>query len=424
MDVLFECIRQGGSPFTAAAFCKNYLLDHGFREIKYGKKFDLGDSDRCLVCPFPDTIFAFTTGRVAGADPDLRMAFAHLDQPCLKVKGRPDIKSMDCHLLNVEIYGGMKESTWFDRPLGMAGQVVLKGEEVFRPETVTFDSGRPVALIPGLATHMRKRSGDTDTIDRQNHMLPLAGLAGSRITEGAFMSFLADELKVDRSEILSYDLSLYNFDEPQLVGFENDFISSPRLDNLASVSAMLEALTEADRRRGINLIGIFNHEEVGSRSRSGADSDLLREVLVRILYGAGLEDDRIADALTRGHYLSVDGAQGAHPNYPECYDLTARAYMGQGPAVKVSASQRYATDCIMEAILLTLSEKYDFPLQEINDRNTIRGGSTIGPMIGADIPMPGCDVGIPMLAMHSARETICADDYDSMCQLLTAFFTE
>ena len=392
--------------------------------LYYNKMISPKENSKYYIAPFPDVLFAFTTGAGKEMIQSLRMAFAHVDQPCFKVKGKPDFKSMGCAMLNVEVYGGMMDHTWFDRPLGLAGTIVLKGEDVFNPIEVTYDSKRPVALIPGLAIHMQREANNGWKIDRQKELMPLMGLANGRWTEDAFLHFLAEELSVDESEILSYDLNLYNYDQPQLCGVKEEILCSPRIDNLASVSALLESLTDGERESGINLIGLFNHEEVGSFTKSGADSALLPGILERILSGMGCSKEQIDISLAQSYYLSVDGAHAAHPNYTDRCDMTTRAYMGQGVTVKVSGTQKYASDCKMYAILKGLSEKYDILLQEINDRNTIRGGTTLGPMIGSHLPMAGCDLGIPMLAMHSARETMAMADYVSLCQLVTAFFAE
>lgn len=395
MNVLTECLAQGTSPVGVVSFAKEYLKQQGFEELYYNKMISPKENSKYYIAPFPDVLFAFTTGAGKEMIQSLRMAFAHVDQPCFKVKGKPDFKSMGCAMLNVEVYGGMMDHTWFDRPLGLAGTIVLKGEDVFNPIEVTYDSKRPVALIPGLAIHMQREANNGWKIDRQKELMPLMGLANGRWTEDAFLHFLAEEI-----------------------------LCSPRIDNLASVSALLESLTDGERESGINLIGLFNHEEVGSFTKSGADSALLPGILERILSGMGCSKEQIDISLAQSYYLSVDGAHAAHPNYTDRCDMTTRAYMGQGVTVKVSGTQKYASDCKMYAILKGLSEKYDILLQEINDRNTIRGGTTLGPMIGSHLPMAGCDLGIPMLAMHSARETMAMADYVSLCQLVTAFFAE
>ena len=196
----------------------------------------------------------------------------------------------------------------------------------------------------------------------------------------------------------------------------------PRLDNLASVSALLESFVEGERSNGMNFIGLFNHEEVGSFSKSGADSELLTGVLEQIFESIGCTKNMMRASMAKSYYLSVDGAHGAHPNYIDRCDTTTRAYVGQGATIKASGTCKYASDCKMEAILAGLAEKYDVPLQIINDRNNIRGGTTLGPMIGSHIPMVGCDIGIPMWAMHSARETMALSDYEALCQIITAFF--
>ena len=381
MNVLTECLAQGTSPVGVVSFAKEYLKQQGFEELYYNKMISPKENSKYYIAPFPDVLFAFTTGAGKEMIQSLRMAFAHVDQPCFKVKGKPDFKSMGCAMLNVEVYGGMMDHTWFDRPLGLAGTIVLKGEDVFNPIEVTYNSKRPVALIPGLAIHMQREANNGWKIDRQKELMPLCGV-------------------------------------------KEEILCSPRIDNLASVSALLESLTDGERESGINLIGLFNHEEVGSFTKSGADSALLPGILERILSGMGCSKEQIDISLAQSYYLSVDGAHAAHPNYTDRCDMTTRAYMGQGVTVKVSGTQKYASDCKMYAILKGLSEKYDILLQEINDRNTIRGGTTLGPMIGSHLPMAGCDLGIPMLAMHSARETMAMADYVSLCQLVTAFFAE
>ena len=359
MNVLTECLAQGTSPVGVVSFAKEYLKQQGFEELYYNKMISPKENSKYYIAPFPDVLFAFTTGAGKKMIQSLRMAFAHVDQPCFKVKGKPDFKSMGCAMLNVEVYGGMMDHTWFDRPLGLAGTIVLKGEDVFNPIEVTYDSKRPVALIPGLAIHMQREANNGWKIDRQKELMPLMGLANGRWTEDAFLHFLAEELSVDESEILSYDLNLYNYDQPQLCGVKEEILCSPRIDNLASVSALLESLTDGERESGINLIGLFNHEEVGSFTKSGADSALLPGILERILSGMGCSKEQIDISLAQSYYLSVDGAHAAHPNYTDRCDMTTRAYMGQGVTVKVSGTQKYASDCKMYAILKGLSEKYD-----------------------------------------------------------------
>ena len=424
MDTLFRCIEEGTAPGRVVDFAKNYLRQEGFEELYYDRLFSPKVEGRYFIAPFSDVLIAFTMGHKRAYMQNLRMAFAHVDQPCFKIKGNPDYTNMGCAQLNVEVYGGMMDHTWFDRPLGMAGTVALKGEDIFHPHMVSFDSRSPVAVIPGLAIHMNREANNGWKIDRQKEMMPVTGLAGGTWTRTGFLTYLGKELNVDVSEILSWDINLYNCDAPALVGFDKELLCAPRIDNLASVSALLEALTEGERDDGINLIGLFNHEEVGSVSKSGANSELLTYVLRALFEALGCSDEIFRASLAGSIYLSVDGAHAAHPNYPDKCDTTTRAYIGQGPAIKISNSRKYASDCQAQAVLKGIAEKYEVALQSIADRNTIRGGSTIGPMIQAWLPMAGGDVGIPMWAMHSARETMAAADYQALCQLVTAFFLE
>ena len=422
MDTLKKCLVTGTSPVQVVRFAADFLRSAGFRELPWDRAFETEPGGKYYITPFPDVLFAFTREKRNMSMQSVRMAFAHVDQPCFKIKGKPAFKNLGCAQLNVEVYGGMMDHTWFDRPLGLSGIIVRKGEDAFHPIVSSYDSGRPVAVIPGLAVHMKRDANKGWQIDRQKELMPITGLAGGGWSEEDFVTFLASQLGVAASEILTYDLNLYNYDQPQLCGLENEFLVSPRLDNLVSVSALLESIVEGERSRGINLIGLFNHEEVGSRTKSGADSELLFAVLQQIAHSMGADPGQVLTSLAGSCCLSVDGAHAAHPNYPERADTTTRAILGRGVAVKISGTQKYATDAWMHAVLKELAEKYDFPLQEINDRSNIIGGRTLGPMVCSHIPLVGCDVGVPMLSMHSARETMAVDDYDSLCQLVTAFF--
>ena len=422
MDTLKKCLAAGTSPVQVIRFAVDYLQEAGFMELPWDRIFETEPGGKYFVRPFPDVLFAFTRERRNPSMHSMRMAFAHVDQPCFKIKGNPAFKNLGCAQLNVGVYGGMMDHTWFDRPLGMSGMIVRKGEDAFHPVVSYYESGRPVAVIPGLAIHMQRDANNGWKIDRQKELMPVTGLAGGGWSEEDFVRFLAAQLDVAASEILTYDLNLYNYDQPQICGLENELLVSPRLDNLVSVAALLESIVEGERSRGINLIGLFNHEEVGSLTRSGADSELLPIVLRQIASSLGVVPDQLLPSLAGSCYLSLDGAHAAHPNYPDRADTTTRAILGRGAAVKISGIQKYASDTWLHAVLKELAEKYDFPLQEINDRNNITGGRTLGPMVGSHIPLAGCDVGVPMLAMHSARETMAIDDYDSLCQLVTSFF--
>ncbi len=423
MDILLECLRRGTSPVTTVSFAKEYLKKAGFEELYYDTVF-AGKEEGCYyISPFPDLLFAFTMGKTKGGIQSMRMAFAHVDQPAFQLKGKPEFQNKGCAQLNVEVYGGMMEHTWFDRPLGLAGRVILRGEDAFHPQEREYESGRPVAVIPGIAIHMQREANNGWKIDRQKELMPVVGLSSDQWSNGGFLRFLADELQVEPSEILSYDLTLYNHEQPQLCGIHNEILTSPRLDNLVSVSALLEALTKAQRDDGINFVGLFNHEEVGSFTKSGADSEVLKETLAQIFSGKGCSPEIRRASMARSTYLSVDGAHAAHPNYPDRCDPTTHACLGKGTVIKRSGTQKYASDCRMYAIIRELAQESGIPIQESNDRNTIRGGTTLGPMIGSHLSMMGCDIGVPMLAMHSARETMAVSDYESLRGLVTAFFS-
>lgn len=420
MNTLMECLKKGTSPVQVVNYAKEYLNSRGFTERSLSEPGTISSGDRFYISPFPDVIFPCAVGAQADSDAIVTMAYAHVDQPCFKLKAKPEFGSMHTRQINVELYGGMTMHTWIDRPLGMSGMVMLKGKDAFSPVPRLYDSHRPLAVIPGLAIHMDRNRNEGWKIDPQRELMPVAGLDGSAWTEGTFAAFLASELQVEPEEILSYDLNLYNMDAPVLAGLQEELLISPRIDNLASVAAILEAVTQEHSGNSIIIAGLFNHEEVGSFTKSGADSELPKLVVEQVLRACGITN--VLKTLEKSYYLSVDGAHGAHPNYPDKCDPTTRAYVGKGVTIKSNGTFKYASDCRMQAIMESLAKEENIPLQIINDRNNIRGGTTLGPMIASHLPMMGCDIGLPMWAMHSANETMAAKDYDSLVNLLKKFF--
>ena len=407
-------LNAGVSPFHVVQTVKERLTESGFEEISFGADHKLAEGKGYLMTPYPSVLFAF---RIDTWKRGMHIAAAHTDWPAFKLKPQPDIKDSSYLRVNTEPYGGMLKRTWFDRPLGLAGKVMLRNvQDPYHPGEVLFDSGAPWLIIPSLAPHL-DREIETREIDAQKVLMPLYGTG----QEGSFMEKVAEKLGVAEEEILDYDLYLYNMDPAQITGADSDLLCAPRIDNIASVAALTEGIAQVtEPSAGISLIALFDNEEIGSRSKQGADSELLRMVLEHIRRQMGLEGS-IADVLAESMLLSVDGAHAMHPNYKDKSDETARAFLGGGVVLKTSAGQRYVTDSRASAIIKGLCAEHGITLQQQANRSGAPGGQTLGPIASSYLPMLAADLGIPMLAMHSARELAHIRDYEALEALMRVF---
>ena len=417
MEQLMNFLDQSVSPYHAVGECKRQLKESGFTELRLEEKWEVKAGGKYYVSPYPSMAIAITVGDLKAGETVLRIGMAHTDQPMMKIKPNAEITQKKYMKLNVEKYGGLILNTWLDRPLGISGKVVLKSDDIFKPEVRFFDSKRPVLLIPNLAIHMNRDINSGVELNPQTHMLPMFGLAGEEMDEHYFMNYIAKELGVEREDILDYDLFAYNYEKSQKVGVNEEFLLAPRIDNLSSVYALLEGIKESNPKHNIHIAGFFDHEEVGSRSKQGADSSLLSMVIERIMGAVDLGREAFMQAVAGGFMLSVDGAHALHPNYPEKNDPTTMTLLGDGVVIKQSGTQRYLSDSEATGILMQLCQKNQIPFQKQINRSDVMGGQTLGPIANAYLPMMGEDLGICMLAMHSSMETAsCAD-----CEALIAF---
>lgn len=405
------------SPYHAVEECKKQLEESGFEELRLEERWEIKAGGKYFVSPYPSMAIAITVGDLKAGETVLRIGMAHTDQPMMKIKPNAEMTQKKYMKLNAEKYGGLILNTWLDRPLGISGKVVLKSQQVFKPEVRFFDSKRPVLVIPNLAIHMNRDVNQGVALNPQTHMLPLFGLAGEEMDEHYFTQYIAKELGVKTEDILDYDLFAYNYEKSQKVGVEEELLLAPRIDNLASVYALLEGIKCSDPKNNIHIAGFFDHEEVGSRSKQGADSSLLSMVIERIMEASHLDRQAFMQAIAGGFMLSVDGAHALHPNYAEKNDPTTMTLLGDGVVIKQSGTQRYLSDSEATGILMQLCEKNRIPFQKQINRSDVMGGQTLGPIANAYLPMMGEDLGICMLAMHSSMETAsCAD-----CAALVAF---
>lgn len=442
-EQFFDYIKKGTSPFHVVDESVKMLEESGFQPLELKQAWGIQLGGKYYVKHHGSTLFAFTVGNKVSHRHHLRIAASHGDFPCLRVKTNPEMKEEGYQKLNVEVYGGAILNTWLDRPLSIAGRVALRSEDIFKPEIRYVDFKRPVMTIPNLAIHINREVNKGVELNRQTDMLPICGIelknqnldTDAAIEEKSeeqkqqeqknkdfFLEQLAKELEVEKEDILDFELSIYNMDEPMFIGFEKDFISAPRLDNLTSSFALVKSIAEIDREDGINMVVIFDHEEIGSRTKQGAGSVLMSMVLEKIYNALGISRTVFMENISDSLLLSVDVSHGFHPNFAGKFDPTNKPVLGGGICLKEACSQSYATDCEAIAIVQQICHKEQIPYQKSVNRSDGTGGSTLGAIAGMTIPTNIVDMGVPLLAMHSSREMMGAQDQLATQKLLNSFF--
>ncbi len=420
---LLDFIQCSTSPFHVVEESAKRLLRAGFQELKPADSWHLAAGGRYFLRVYGSTLLAFVIGEkpLKSHGTPLLMAAAHTDFPCFRLKPEAGMTRDGCGTLNVETYGGLILRTWLDRPLSLAGKIVLRGKDAFHPEVRLVDFQKPLMTIPSLAIHMDRDVNKDGALNAQKDMLPLAALLGKDAEEDFFLAWLAEACETERDAILSYDLGAYPCETGCTFGLRDEFISSPRLDNLTSALACLKGIEEAHPTQGIRLIALFDNEEVGSRTKQGAGSTVLHGVLRRIYEDLAGESDALDRALAQGFLLSVDVAHAVHPAHSAKSDPRVRPTLGAGVVLKQAASQSYAGDAEAVAIVRALAEEHEIPWQQFVNRADSRGGSTLGAIASSFVPVRTMDIGAPILAMHSARETMGAADQHALERLLNVF---
>lgn len=424
---LFNFINNSTSSFHTVLNAQSYLIKNGFEEVDFSEDWQLKADKKYFTKIYDSTLIAFIPHQ--NLREGMKIAVSHTDFSCLKIKPSADIMQNDYGKLNVEVYGGMILNTWFDRPLSIAGKVVLKGQDCYQTDVKFVDFKRPLMIIPNLAIHMDRSINSGKSISKQKEMLPLAFMQTENNSEdelandnSKLIKLLAEELSCTQEDILSYDLTVYQVETPYYLGFSGELVTAPRLDNITSVKACIEGIIADKRKVGLDIAVLFDNEEVGSRTKQGGASNVLSNVIERIYMAFGYTRQAFLADLAKSFMLSIDVAHAMHPNYVEKNDLTNKPILNKGLAIKMAASQSYAGDAEAIAIVRALCEKYKINYQMYVNNSDIPGGSTIGSIASALLTMRTLDVGIPILAMHSARETMGKDDQKSLEKLVRVFF--
>lgn len=385
--------------------------------------------DKFFVTKNDSSVYAFEIGSKPLADAGFHMICAHCDSPTFRIKPNAE---MPCEggivKLNTEVYGGPIMSTWFDRPLTLAGRVIVRGKDEYTPQTLLMHVKRPLLQISNLAIHFNRQVNDGVKLSKQKDVLPLLGIVSDELEKGnMLMNVILEELNrqqpVKREDILDIDLYLADATPACTFGVHNEFISSGRLDDLSMCFAGLEALLGSGKSAVTKVLAIFDNEETGSQTKQGAGSPFLASIINRIALAQGGSPEAFSQAVERAFMVSADNAHALHPNYTEKFDPTNHPVLGGGPVIKFNAAQKYASDAVSAAIFAEICRKAGVPCQRFVNHSDVAGGSTLGNILASSIPLRGVDMGNGILAMHSCRETGSTADHLYCVKAFTQFFS-
>ena len=403
---LMDFIDASHSQFHATKKVEEILIKEGFEKVDFQDKWELKKEGKYYVTKNSSAIIAFIIGKGEIEEDGFKLVGAHTDSPTFRIKPDPEMTVEGKYLkLNTEVYGGPILNTWFDRPLSMAGRVSIKTENPLKPKELLVDIEKPIMIIPNLSIHMHKGVNDGLKINPQTETLPLLATINDKFEKDNFLlGLIAENLDVKVEDVLDFELFLYDVEKGSLVGLNEEFISIGRLDDLAMVHAGLYGIIDSKVNNATNVLVCFDNEEVGSSTKQGAASPMLRTVLERIAIAMGKDREDYYRALSNSFLISADQAHALHPNYTEKQDPTSRPVVNGGPAIKIAANQSYTTDSSSSAVYEGICKSANVPVQKFVNRSDSRGGSTIGPISSTQLDIKSVDIGNPILSMHSVKE--------------------
>lgn len=407
-EELIEFIYDSPTAFHTVDSVKKMLSGCGFTELDEHENWKIKNEGKYYVIRNHSALAAFVVGNGHIDRAGFRIIGAHTDSPSFRIKPSAEIISENHYVkLDTEPYGSPIFNTWMDRPLSVAGRVVLKSDDLFTPKCALVNIKRPILIIPNLAIHINKQVNSGVELNGQKDTLPLLAIINENLEKDhCLINAIAHELNVQPSDIIDFDLFLYEFAKGSAAGLNNEFISAPRLDDLSMVHAGITALTNSRISEAVNVMVCFDNEEISSSTKQGADSQFLSNVLERITLSLGGKNrEDFFRAMSRSFMISADSAQAVHPNAGEKYDPKCRPLINKGPVIKVSAGlNKYTTDSDSSAVYASICKKAGIPYQWFANRSDERGGGTIGPLSSTHLDIRSVDIGTPLLAMHSIRE--------------------
>ena len=416
INSLLQFLDSSPVNFLAVETISKQLQEAGFEhldacdklgEMKPGQQFFLTKND--------SSVYAFRIGTEPLAEAGFHIICAHCDSPTFRIKPNAEMTGEGGIVrLNTEVYGGPIMSTWFDRPLTIAGRVIVRSSDVMHPTTLLLHIRRPLLQISNLAIHFNRQVNDGVKLSKQKDMLPILGIINDELERGNLLiNLICEELKVAQKDILDFDLYLADATPACTFGIHNEFISSGRLDDLSMVHAGLQALLQSGEKtpRVTQVLAIFDNEETVSQTKQGAGSPFLASLIERIVLAQGGTTEDFHRSIEQAFMVSADNAHAWHPNYSDKYDPTNHPVLGGGPVIKFNAAQKYASDAVSAAVFASICEKAGVPCQRFVNHSDVAGGSTLGNILASSLPVKGVDMGNPLLAMHSCRETAATADH-------------
>lgn len=412
---LLDFLNHNHSEFNAANNIREILKSNGFIELNEKEDFKIKKGANYFIVRNDSSVIAFKIPKKLN---DFRYAItaSHLDSPCLKLKMENDIVSNNYHKLNVEKYGGLILSTWLDRPLSLAGRIIVKDGNKLKTQFIDIE--KPLMIIPNVCIHFNRNINDGFSYNPEIDLKPILSLGNN---ESSLMDFLSEYINVKKEDIITYELNTYNFTKSYVGGQHDEFIMSPRIDNLESVYLSLMAFIESDNK-DVSVFVAFNNEEIGSETYSGADCDLLKNTLKRISNSLGYNENEYFSSIANSFMLSIDNGHATHPNHPELSDSNNPVFLNKGPIIKFNSNMAYMSDGATSAEIINLCKNNNIPYQIFYNKSDVRGGSTLGTLSTSQLGIRTCDIGCAQLSMHSSYETAGSEDVEYMFDLIKAFY--
>lgn len=413
---LLKFIQESPTAFQAVEEMSQRLQKEGFKELKEEKHWDLKAGGNYFVTRNHSAVIAFSIPKKPTWK--FHIMASHSDSPALKIKENPEMEVEKAYIkLNVERYGGMLLAPWFDRPLSVAGRLIVRKNGEIQEKLVAVD--KDLLVIPNLAIHMNREVNDGYKYNVQKDMLPLYSDYDGK---GSFMKLMAAEADVAEEDILGHDLFLYDRTPGTVWGANEEFISAPRLDDIQCAFASLEGFLRGERKESIAVHCVLDNEEVGSTTKQGAASTFLKDTLMRINMGLGRTQEEYLMTLADSFMVSADNAHALHPNHTDKTDPVNRPVLNGGIVIKYNANQKYCTDGVSAAIFKDICDRAEVPYQTFVNRSDMAGGSTLGNISNTQVPMKTVDIGLAQLAMHSVYETTGAKDTESLAKAAAVLF--
>lgn len=422
---LLQFLDDSPCDFLAVDTMKAILEKEGYSEKKLDNNITAKAGEKFYFTKNDSAIFAIKVGQKPIQETGFKIITAHSDSPGFRIKPNAEIATEGGIVkLNTEVYGGPILYTWFDRPLSIAGRVIVKGEDALHPKSLMLHIKRPLLSISHLAIHFNRAVNEGNKLSKQKDMMPIIAKLNDEMESGnMLLNIVAQELNIKPEEILDFDLLLYGTEKACTFGLNNEFISAGRLDDLSMAHAAITAITETGDTQETCIAAIFDNEETGSGTKQGAGSPVLANVMQRMVESQGGGYDAFCQAINKSFMISADNAHAYHPNYNEKYDPTNHPVLGGGPCIKINSNCKYMTDAHSAAIFKSLCQEAGSPVQYFVNHSDVAGGSTLGNIFTGQVDIEGVDVGNPMLAMHSIRETASVDDHINMIKVFKHFIS-